>query len=52
MIEKEAYAIEKVEQLSPYLYGRRFQILSDHKRLQELFKKQETFIALFFLFIF
>ena len=34
-IEKEAYAIvHAVKQFYPYLYGRRFQVLSDHKPLR------------------
>jgi hypothetical protein len=42
-IEKEAYAIvHAVKQFYPYLYGRRFQVLSDHKPLRELFRKKET----------
>jgi len=42
-IEKEAYAIvHAVKQFYPYLYGRRFQVLSDHKPLRELLRKKET----------
>ena len=34
--EKEAYAIVLVvKQFYPYLYGRKFQVLSDHKPLRE-----------------
>ena len=39
-IEKEAYAIvHAVKQFYPYLYGRKFQVLSDHKPLRELLRK-------------
>ena len=42
-IEKEAYAIvHAVKQFYPYLYGRKFQVLSDHKPLRELLKKKDT----------
>ena len=35
-IEKETYAIvHAVKQFYPYLYGRKFQVLSDHKPLRE-----------------
>jgi hypothetical protein len=42
-IEKEAYAIvHAVKQFYPYLYEKRFQVLSDHKTLRELLRKKET----------
>ena len=38
-IEKEAYAmVHAVKQFYPYLYGRKFKVLSDHKPLKELMK--------------
>ena len=41
-IEKEAYAIvHAVKQFYPYLYGRKFQVLSDHKPLRELLRKKK-----------
>ena len=42
-IDKEAYAIvHAVKHFYPYLHGRRFQVLSDHKPLRELLRKKET----------
>jgi hypothetical protein len=41
IIEKEAI-VHAVKQFYPYLYGRRFQVLSDHKPLRELLRKKET----------
>jgi hypothetical protein len=42
-IEKEAYAIVQAEkQFYPYLYGRKFQVLSDHEPLRELLRKKGT----------